>query len=92
MMTRLAEIAIRQRRSRIRDVLFTCVIALATLAGAAAVGTAAGAPSTRKRPGRGRWGPIHGLRARPHATLTLAVVHQISAPEDPCAILGRGTV
>ena len=46
MTPRLADIVIRQRNSRIRDAVFACVIALATLLGATAVGTAAGAAST----------------------------------------------
>jgi hypothetical protein len=46
MTPRLTDIVIRRRNSRIRDAAFACVVALATLLGAAAVGTAAGAAST----------------------------------------------
>jgi hypothetical protein len=46
MTTRLADIATRQRNTRIRDAVFTCVVALATLLGTTAVGTAADAAST----------------------------------------------
>ena len=46
MTTRLADIASRQRNTRIRDAMFVCVVALATIIGVTAVGTAASAAST----------------------------------------------
>jgi hypothetical protein len=46
MTTRLVDIVIRQRTSRVRDALFACAIALATFLGATAVGTAAREAST----------------------------------------------
>jgi hypothetical protein len=46
MTTRLADIASRQRNTRIRDAMFACVVALATIIVATAVGTAASAAST----------------------------------------------
>jgi hypothetical protein len=48
MTPRLADIVIRQRNSRIRDAMFACVVALATILGASAVGTAATAASTHQ--------------------------------------------
>ena len=52
MTTRLADIVIRQRNSRIRDAMFACVVALATILGATAVGTAASAASSHHVPRR----------------------------------------
>jgi hypothetical protein len=43
---RLANIVIRHRNSRLRDAVFACVIALAAILGATAVGTATTAVST----------------------------------------------
>jgi hypothetical protein len=45
MTPRLASIVNRQRNSRIRDAVFACVVALAAILGATAVGTAATASS-----------------------------------------------
>jgi hypothetical protein len=46
MTTRLSDIASRQRNTRSRDALFACVVVLATVLGAIAIGTAANAAST----------------------------------------------
>jgi hypothetical protein len=46
MTTRLTDIVIRHRNSRIRDAVFACVVALATLFGASAIGTAASASAS----------------------------------------------
>lgn len=45
MTTRLTNIVIRHRNSRIRDAVFACVVALATLLGANAIGIAVSASS-----------------------------------------------
>lgn len=46
--TRLANIASRQRSTRVRDLMFAAVVALAAMIGVSSVGTAANAASTQQ--------------------------------------------
>ncbi|HEU0032694.1 MAG TPA: hypothetical protein VFQ53_18815 [Kofleriaceae bacterium] len=47
MTTRLADIATRQRSTRLRDAMFACFVAVAAVIGATSVSTAANAASTQ---------------------------------------------
>jgi hypothetical protein len=47
LMTRLETIATRQRRSRARDLMFACFVALAAVLGASTVGAAIHAAATQ---------------------------------------------